>query len=323
MKKEKKRKRWRSVIRWVAWVLLVQFLLINISAALYAYKFTHLYSAEKPATEPGNIFSKTWRLFSGQRFYKSAESEKPVFPYTVVNFTTKNNTAIEGWYGPLDSAARGTVILFHSLMANKSLVLQQAYEFRYWGYNVLMVDIRAHGNSSGSTTTIGYYESEEVKLAYEYIKNLGEKKIFLWGFSMGSVAIMKAVAENQLAPAGLILETPFLSLQSHIKCRVHLIGFPKQPFGFFITSWIGIERGFNALNFNVTRYASQIKCPVLLQQGSLDQLVPSDEAQTILESFASPDKKMVIYEGANHEPLLQRNAALWREETGNFLKKWQ
>lgn len=54
-----------SLVRWIFWVLLVQFILINVSAALYAYKLTHFYtdpSVRQPVRNR-NILDKTWRLF--------------------------------------------------------------------------------------------------------------------------------------------------------------------------------------------------------------------------------------------------------------------
>lgn len=33
-----------SYVRWILWVLLVQIILINISAAFYAHKLTHVYT---------------------------------------------------------------------------------------------------------------------------------------------------------------------------------------------------------------------------------------------------------------------------------------
>jgi alpha/beta superfamily hydrolase len=64
-------------------------------------------------------------------------------------------------------------------------VLDESAGFRQLGYNTLLVDFRAHGNSGGNTCTVGYYESEDVKLAYDYIKNIPAKIIlccgeFLW-----------------------------------------------------------------------------------------------------------------------------------------------
>jgi alpha-beta hydrolase superfamily lysophospholipase len=324
-KEKKKKRRLRTIIRWVIWVFVIQFVLINISAALYAYKFTHLYPASEATVQSPaarNIFAKTWQLFSAPRFYKQGETERPAFAYDTIHLKTKDSIPIEAWYGRWntpDSAAKGTVILFHGLMANKSMVLQQAYEFVYWGYNVMLVDTRSHGNSAGNITTIGYRESEEVKLAYEYIKSKGEPAIFLWGFSMGAVQIIKSVAEDQLHPAGIILESPFGSLQSHIKSRVRSLGFPKQPFGFFITLWAGWQQGFNGFSFNTVNYAKKINCPVLLQCGSKDQLVTVEEATDIYTALATTNKKMIIYEGANHESFLQKDAVLWRKEVGDFL----
>lgn len=323
MKKERKKSRLRSVFRFILWILLVQVILINISAALYAYKFTHLYPAEQAALEspPDNIFAKTWQLFSAPRFYKQLMKEKPV-GYETIQLKTGNDISIEAWYNKWntpDSSANGTVILFHGLSGNKTTVIHEAEEFRNWGYNVLLIDTRGHGNSGGETTTIGYRESEEVKMAWDYLKGKGEQKIFLWGFSMGAVQIMKAISDHDLQPAGIILEMPFLTLQSHVKNRVRSLGFPKQPFGFFITFWIGAQRGFNGFSFNTVTYAQKIHCPVLLQYGSRDQLVTRDQANRIYEAVASTDKKIVIYDDANHESFLQKDPVVWRKEVGSFL----
>jgi alpha-beta hydrolase superfamily lysophospholipase len=290
---------------------------------MYAYKFTHLYPAEEAPTQKvsENIFAKTWRLFSAPRFYKQPQSEKPA-DYDTVHLATSNGLAIEAWYNKWnnpDSSAKGTVLLFHALSGNKSRILPEAEEFRRWGYNVMLVDARSHGNSAGQTTTIGYRESEEVKLAYDFIKQKGEKTIILWGFSMGAVQIMKAVAEYDLQPAGIIPQMPFLSLQSHIKSRIKSLGFPRQPFSFFITFWIGAERGFNGFGFNMLTYAKKIHCPVLLQYGSKDQLVPQEDAKRIYEAVSSVNKRMVVYDGANHESFLQKDPVLWRNEVSAFL----
>jgi uncharacterized protein len=235
---------------------------------------------------------------------------------------TKNDLPIEAWntgWNSTDSSSKGTVLLFHGLSGNKSKVLQEAEEFRGWGFNVMLVDARSHGGSGGKTTSIGYHESEEVKLAYDYVTQKGEKTIFLSGYSMGAVQIMKAVAEYDLHPAGIIPEMPFLSLQSHIGNRVKGLGFPKQPLSFFITFWIGAERGFNGFGLNMLTYAKKIHCPVLLQYGSDDHLVTQEEAKRIYQAVASTHKKMVIYTGASHESFLQKDPVLWRKEVSAFL----
>ena len=188
------RKRLRSVFKWILWVFLAQFVLINISGIIYGYKLTHFYEPvleTNDETPSRNVFVKTWRLFKGPVYRKITNEESPVFPYQTVHLLTKDSLALEAWYIPADSS-KGTVILFHGLGGNKSSVLKQAYEFRHLGFTVMLVDLRAHGRSNGNITTMGFSESEDVKLAYEYILKKGEKKIILYGISLGSVVIAKA-----------------------------------------------------------------------------------------------------------------------------------
>lgn len=313
-------------MRWILWVLLVQFILLNISAYLHADKLSHLYSQEqyeidiaKPISK--NIFAKTWRLFCGYRNYKQPEILLPDFKYSVVNFKTRNNLNIEAWYASADSNAKGTVILVHGLMGNKSGLIGQAKQFLSLNYNVLLADSRAHGNSGGTHTGFGYNETEELKLEYDYLKQKGENRILLWGISMGAVEVIKAVGDDKLGVSGIMVSMPFGSLQDLIKARLHNLGLPKQPFGSLITFWIGVQRGYNGLGFDVASYAKKVDCPVLMQYGDRDQLVSFKETDKIFKSFASKDKKLVEYTNASHQQLFRKDSVQWRMETMEFLDK--
>lgn len=321
------RKRWKSVLRWTAWTLLLQLVLINISAALHAYKFSRFYTdpALADPRPPANVLEKTWHLFAGYRYPKSHITETPVWPCDTIRWTTRSGLSIEAWYLPADSAARGTVILFHGLTMNKGRMLQEAGEFRYWGYHVLLVDFRAHGNSGGRTTALGWRESEEVKLAYDFVASKGEKNIFLAGFSMGAVAILKAVPEYGLQPRGVVLEMPFGSLQDHLRGRARTIGFggfPEKPFAFFTSFWMGVRLGYNGWGFRLKKFAAGVHCPVLIQWGDKDRLTRRAEIEAIFNALPGRDKKWVVFPGADHQRLLEYDPALWRQEVGGFLQQY-
>lgn len=324
MEKQGPKKKFKVILRWVGWVLLVQLVLLNISAALYAWKFTHVYDdpSLRNASTGSNVFVKTWRLFTGPRQPRSVITEYPAFQFDTIVLTTASGIRIDTWYSRADSAAKGTVLLFHGIMSNKGLLLPEASAFRSMGYNVLLVDFRAHGNSGGNTTTIGIRESEEVKLAYDHIAGLGEKNIFLWGSSMGAVVIAKAIADYNLQPSGMILEMPFASLQTHLQARARALGFqglPEKPFGFFVSCWMGWQKGFNGLKHRTTDYAEKINCPVLLQYGKQDTYVQNRETDRVFNAIASPVKKMEAYEGAGHESLLLYDAVQWEGAVKPFL----
>jgi alpha-beta hydrolase superfamily lysophospholipase len=315
-----KRKKVRSVFRLILLIILIQILLINISGFLYGYKLTYFYEASGKAQyiHPKNIFAKTWNIFVGPRLRKSVVSEVPHFSYETVHLFTKDSLNIEGWYVPVDSS-KGTVILIHGLGGNKSTLLKEAYEFMYLHFNVMLIDLRAHGNSSGNVTMLGFSESEDVKLAYDYIYNKGERNIILYGFSLGATTITKAIYDYGLSPSHIILELPFESQEKLFAKRGKFLGFPEEPFGAIVTFWASMERGFNAFKQYTSKYVQKITCPVLLQYAALDQIVPPEETIFLFDHIASHEKKIVRYEKASHEYLLNNDPRKWRKEVYDFL----
>src|SRR5678816_870318 len=95
----------RAIIKWVLWILIVQFVLINVSGIFYGYRLTHFYEASSaPPHNSKNIFSKTWKLFTGPKFQKSPVGETPIYPYETIQLLTQKNNTIEAWYIPADSS---------------------------------------------------------------------------------------------------------------------------------------------------------------------------------------------------------------------------
>jgi alpha-beta hydrolase superfamily lysophospholipase len=321
MKDKKTTNRTTRIFKWIGKVLLVQLILINISAAFHAYRFTHYYDDDEireQQTSEGKPLLRTWRMMTGKKLAKSLIQTYPVTPFDTVQLTTKNGLKIEGWYIKADSA-KGTVILFHGLSTNKSNVLAESFAFYNLGYNTMLVDIRAHGNSEGVTCSIGYKESEEVKLAYNYIAGKGEKNIVLWGLSLGAVVVSKAVWEYDLQPQKIILEMPFDKLEDHIAARARISGFPGEPFGFFVTFWTGVEQGYWPFGHKTSKYLKKINCPVLYQCGSKDGYVLQKETERNFAAIKSTNKKLEIYDGAGHEPLILFNEMKWLNSVSDFL----
>jgi len=309
------------IFKWIGSVLLVQLILINISAAFHAYSLTHYYDDDKVRNQQpsqGKPFLRTWRMMTGKKLARSLIQYYPTIPYDTVLLTTANGKKLEAWYMKADSA-KGTVILFHGLGSNKGNVSGEAFEFNSFGYNTMLVDIRAHGNSEGIVNSIGYKESEEVKLAYDHILKKGEKNIVLWGMSLGAVIITKAIWQYDLKPQKIILEMPFDRMQDHIRARSRISGFPGEPFGFFVTFWTGIEQGYWGYGHKTSRYVKNINCPVLLQWGNSDEYVLKEETDRIFASLKSPKKKLEIYEGVGHTPLVSVNQLKWDETVTEFL----
>jgi uncharacterized protein len=297
------------------------FVLINVITAFHAYKFTHFYDA-------GEVTVKDWKqktgwektseiLFGGKAIKQ--QNEKADSTTETFYLTTSDNLKLEGWYNKADSAI-GTVCLFHGHGGKKSGNNMEAAAFRKMGYNTLQLDLRAHGNSQGNTCTIGFYEGEDVKLAYDFIKNKGEKNIVLWGISMGAATITKAANDyTGLKPAKIILEMPYGSILQATEGRIKMMGLPAEPLGRLVTFWGGTEHGFWAFNLKPAEYAKKINCPVLLQWGAKDPRVSKKETDAIYANI-SAQKKLVVYEDCVHESLCKKENEKWVDEVSGFLK---
>ena len=292
--------------------ILVLFVFVNIIAAFHAYKFTHFYDAGEATPQ-----SKLKAIFLGINAFKQQNAAADS-GFQKVILTTSSNLKLEGWYIPVKSA-KGTVCLFHGHGGKKSGTNAEAEVFRKLGYNTLQLDFRAHGNSEGNTCTIGYDESEDVKLAYDYIKGKGEKNIVLWGISMGAATITKAINDYALQPNKVILEMPFGSIIDAAEGRIKMMGLPAEPLARLLTFWGGTEHGFWAFNMRPTEFAKKINCPVLLQWGKNDPRVTKKEVDDIYANISTV-KKLVVYNSSAHESLCEKENEKWVMEISSFLK---
>ncbi len=300
--------------------VLILFILVNIITAFHAYKFTHFYDIGEvsfKAKEQKSRWESSKELLFGINAVKQQNTAADSVNQKVI-LTTSDKIKLEGWYTPVDSS-KGTICLFHGHGGKKSGNNSEAEEFRKLGYNTFQIDFRAHGSSGGNTCTIGYFESEDVKLSYDFVKGKGEKNIILWGISMGAATITKAISDYPLQPHKIILEMPFGSILEAAEGRIKMMGLPAEPLARLITFWGGIEHGFWAFNMKPTEFAKKMNCPVLLQWGVNDPRVSKNEEEILFKNLPNPTKKFVIYETAGHESLCNKENEKWVSAIKFFL----
>ena len=309
-----------------AYTILVLFVLLNIMSAFQAYKLTHFYAGIEKPKKPDemNAAEKAGAVFFGVKYPKSKIVDSLLVPHETVWFKTEDSLKLEAWYlnSQFDDTIKpniGTIIMFHGHAGSRSGVIKEAEAFYNIGYNVLMVDFRAHGSSDGTVCTIGFTEDRDVKAAYNYIKANGEKNIILYGISMGASTVMKAISDYDLKPSKIILEMPFGSLLDATKGRLRMMHLPQQPLASLLTFWGGAEQGFWAFNFNPWDYATKINCPVLLQWGVNDPRVSEEETNHIFKNLSSHNKMLVKYVNSGHESLCKKETAKWMRTVTDFL----
>lgn len=296
----------------------IGFVLVNIVAFFHAYKFTHFVTEKVEKTksiEKLNAFEKFRTLLFGVNNPRPVNKEKPERYKTV---QLQSNKKIDCWYVEKADNAKGTVILFHGYSGEKSSMLDKAEEFEKLNYDVLLVDFMGSGASEGNQTTLGFKESEEVKTTFDYLIQKGEKNIYLFGTSMGSVAIMKAISDYKLKPKGIIIECPFGSMYQTTCARFKIMNVPTFPMAGLLVFWGGVQNNFWALGHNPTEYAKKIDCPTLLLYGEQDKNVSRQEIDEIYKNL-NGSKELRTYKNAGHENYLLKYKEQWTKDITEFL----
>ncbi|MCF8253591.1 MAG: lysophospholipase [Bacteroidia bacterium] len=294
------------------------FILANVIAFFHAYKFTHFAPPNAIKTlEPQhqNLAQKLSSLFFGVNLPRPINTKLPSSKYEVV--TLNSNKKIECWHIKANSS-KGTILLFHGYGGQKSGMLDKAKVFEELGYSTFIVDFMGSGNSEGNQTTIGYFEAEQVKTCFDYLEKLGEKNCYLFGTSMGAVAILKAVSEYDIQPKGIILECPFGSMYKTVCARFKSMNIPTFSMASLLVFWGGMQNSFWAFNHNPSTYAKQVNCPTILMYGQQDIKVSREEIDAIYANLKGK-KQLLLFPNAGHENYLNAYKKEWINGLNNFL----
>jgi pimeloyl-ACP methyl ester carboxylesterase len=108
--------------------------------------------------------------------------------------------------------------------------------FAKHGYGVLAWDFRAHGQSSGDTCSLGYYEQFDVEAALDYVlKQTDVKHIGAWGGSMGAATVILTAAKHPEIEA-VVSDSAFPSLEDVMRLNTPIK--IMQPFVLFFGGWL-------------------------------------------------------------------------------------
>jgi uncharacterized protein len=300
-------------------IIICVFIIMNLIAGFHAYKFTHFTESNVLKTkspEKLTSFEKIKTLCFGVNNPKPKATTFPTQKFETIKL--QSNKIIECWSIQAQNP-KGTVILFHGYGNEKSANIDKSDAFLQMGYNTILVDFMGCGNSEGVQTTVGFKEAAEVRTVFDFITQKGEKNIYLFGTSMGAVAIMKAINDFKINPKGIIIECPFGSIYKTTCARFKRIGAPSFPMAGLMLFWAAVENGFWSFNFNPSEYAKKIKCPTLLLYGRTDKSVSLAETDEIFKNLKG-QKRLIVFENTGHENYLIKNKKKWEAAVYEFLK---
>ena len=305
--------------------VLVIILSVNGLAYVHARAMMHFSTGGERTVPPERLsmFGKAQLLFTGINLPRPANLKTPAElgqNYQTHSISGHSGLRLEAWRIPGD-ASRPVVVMFHGYGSSKDQLLDEASAFHEFGCETVLVDFRGSGGSDGNETTLGVNEADDVAAAVDFAKeSCGTRPLILYGKSMGSAAILRAIAKAQVNPAAVIVECPFDRLLTTVENRFSAMGVPSFPFAQLLVFWGGVQQGMNGFAHNPAEYATRVHCPVLLLHGEQDQRVSVPQVRSIYDNFAG-SKELVLFSHAGHESYLADDPVFWNRAVGAFIRR--
>lgn len=220
-----------------------------------------------------------------------------------VRFQSLDGTRLVGWFIPSGRPAAPTVILLHGYGLTRDQMLPHAAYLRQAGYNTLLFDFRACGESEGDAITVGVREPLDVRSAVSYVLSRADvdpERVAVQGTSLGAVAGILAMAEDPRIDA-LVAEGAFTDVEGTIaRSFERFIGLPAFPFAPVTVFIAGLRVGASVNDVRpIDAMARLGDRPVFIIEDGHDTVVPPGSGRRLYEA-ASGAKQHWLIEEALH-----------------------
>ncbi len=241
----------------------------------------------------GDILTKPHRVVTGSP-PKDLDSR-------VLTFRSGTGATLSGWFFP-GFSGRGAILLLHPIRSNKRDMLPRARFLIHEGYSVLLVDLQAHGESSGERITFGYREAKDIEAATEKLKNLAPgEKIGAIGISLGAASLL--FSDKHSSYSAIVFESLYSTIDEAVTNRLQsLLGLPGSLLTPVLLSQLKWQIGVPPDSLRPIDLVPQLQVPVLLVHGTEDRHTTLLEAEQLYAAIPEP-KAFYKVRGAAHVDL--------------------
>jgi uncharacterized protein len=273
-----------------------------------------------------------WLLASFTVAYRLTRRLQPPFPEPIPavawgkfeshRMKTRDGHEIGAWFVPGEEDAP-SVLLLHGIGASRSACLSRAELLATQGCAVLLISLRAHGDSTGELNDFGYGARHDIIAAVEFLEHRRPRTpILVHGLSMGAAAAVFASGELASRVRGYILESPFQDLKTAVRHRTANDLPPVldriAALGLRIVSPLVLP---DWEQIAPVRAVAGIPppVPVLILAGGEDPVARPDEARALYVRIKSHGR-LIIFEHAGHLNFPETAPERYRQEVLDFVR---
>ncbi|MEO7444564.1 MAG: alpha/beta fold hydrolase [Ferruginibacter sp.] len=203
-------------------------------------------------------------------------------PFKELFFDVEPGVSINGLHFTTDNPL-GLVLYFHGNTRSIKGWAKYARDFSRYRYDVVLVDYRGFGKSTGRRSEKKMLEDMQFvydKLSGEY----SNQHMIVYGRSLGSGFATKVASEN--SPRYLILDAPYFSFAKALQRLL-----PLLPMRFILRYQLRTDR-----------WIKQVKCHTYIIHGSKDWLIPISNSKQL--HALNPERiTLITIPGGGHNNL--------------------
>ncbi|MDR0909797.1 MAG: alpha/beta hydrolase [Spirochaetaceae bacterium] len=246
-------------------------------------------------------------------------------PHEIVSITSFDGLKLVGTKFLQSDTAQDKspwIIAVHGYTGKHTDMLDRTRLFYNAGYNVLIPDCRAHGDSEGSVITMGWLDRLDLKAWCEKLaKDYPACKIALYGVSMGAATVMMASGEALPDNVRCIIEdcgytSVWDIMEYQFKKMFHLPAFPIMQASNVV---VRLRVGFDMKEASAIEQLKKTSLPILFIHGDADNFVPFQMLEPLYEAKTKGFKDKLIVPGAMHGNALHTDPEGYMEKLLSFL----
>ncbi|MGE4588861.1 MAG: alpha/beta hydrolase [Acidaminococcaceae bacterium] len=239
-----------------------------------------------------------------------------------------NGEPLAGTFIPNPESTTKTLIFVHGFMANRAVGLNYLNLYMQSGFNLLLIDSRAHGESGGDSVTWGNLEKYDLDQWISWVQQrVPNGTIGVHGISMGaSTSLLHAeLNESNKRVAFYIADSAYSDFQTLVELQVNRFVTSNNPeipkVLLQYTNVVSYLHSRSTLRqASPLRAVRNVTTPVLYIHGDADELVPAYMSVELQKATKGPSE-VYIFANSTHGSAIFDDKRRYRQLVQNFIQK--